>query len=57
MKMPTAGIVIAPPSKKNAPGNMCNVAMYIEAYIGVQTTGTRAATTPNSELTFPAYFE
>lgn len=52
-KMATAGTVMAPPSKKNAPGSTCSVAMYTEAYSGVYRSGTIALITPNSEFTLP----
>lgn len=52
-KITTAGTVIAPPSRKKAPGSVFMVAAYTEAYSGEQINGTSASATPNSEFTFP----
>jgi hypothetical protein len=51
--MPTAGIVNAPPNKKNAPGSVFRVAAYTVVYIGAYTSGIKASATPNNEFTFP----
>jgi hypothetical protein len=51
--MRAAGAVNAPPSKKNAPGTVFNVALYTALYIGPYINGTRASQTPKREFTLP----
>lgn len=51
--MRAAGAVNAPPSKKNAPGTVFNVALYTALYMGPYINGTRASQTPKREFTLP----
>lgn len=50
----TAGAVKTPPNKQNAPGNVCNVAVYNVVYIGAYNKGINASATPNNEFTLPS---
>lgn len=52
-KIIIAGVVKAPPAKKNEPGRKFIVCVYMILYIGPYTKGISASDTPNKELIFP----